>query len=231
MFLELSDRLFHEDYSHLVSLYFYWLFLFNRFITFHPLFPRVVWLEWLYYFCMAALHTCYVRIWSIVLLSRLFVLYSFAIWKVFIVTKCVQSALTVELIFILSENHTDTVKKLGRKILKELHFYLKYISFIFDPVSVFVLVCVATFNAHTPLNARVWHLNTNTTCLSAGFLHSPAALHQKIQKTHNFGNFSTFAELLDCVGVLHVVHGDGVDHDHSVIFPAEREGGEKKMRR
>lgn len=40
-------------------------------------------------------------------------------------------------------------------------------------------------------------------------------------ETHNFGNFSTFAKLLDRVRVLHIVHGDGVDHDHSVIFPAD----------
>lgn len=38
---------------------------------------------------------------------------------------------------------------------------------------------------------------------------------------HNFGNFATFAKLLDCVCVLHVVHGDSVDHYDSVIFPGE----------
>lgn len=40
---------------------------------------------------------------------------------------------------------------------------------------------------------------------------------------HNFGNFSTFAKLLDCVCVLHIVHRDGVDHYHSVILPVEEQ--------
>lgn len=38
---------------------------------------------------------------------------------------------------------------------------------------------------------------------------------------HNFGNFSTFAKLLDGVCMLHVVHGDSVDHYNSVILPGE----------
>lgn len=38
---------------------------------------------------------------------------------------------------------------------------------------------------------------------------------------HNFGNFSTFAKLLDGVCMLHVVHGDSVDHYDSVILPGE----------
>lgn len=38
---------------------------------------------------------------------------------------------------------------------------------------------------------------------------------------HNFGNFSTFAQLLDCVRMLHVVHRHSIDHNHSVIFPGE----------
>lgn len=39
--------------------------------------------------------------------------------------------------------------------------------------------------------------------------------------THNFGNFPTFTKLLDGVRVLHVIHGDSVNHDDSVIFPGE----------
>lgn len=49
----------------------------------------------------------------------------------------------------------------------------------------------------------------------------PESNSRRNSDAHNFGNFPTFAKLLDSVRMLHVVHGDSVDHHHSVIFPGE----------
>lgn len=40
--------------------------------------------------------------------------------------------------------------------------------------------------------------------------------------THNFGVFAAFPQLLNGVGVLHVIHGDRVHHHHSVILTVEQ---------
>lgn len=39
--------------------------------------------------------------------------------------------------------------------------------------------------------------------------------------THNFGELPTFTKLLNSIRVLHIIHGDSVDHNDSVIFPKE----------
>lgn len=40
--------------------------------------------------------------------------------------------------------------------------------------------------------------------------------------TYNFGILSTFPQLLNSVGMLHIVHGDTVYHHHSIILSVDK---------
>lgn len=40
--------------------------------------------------------------------------------------------------------------------------------------------------------------------------------------THNFGVFAALPQLLNGVGVFHIIHGDRVHHHHSVILTGEQ---------
>ncbi len=40
--------------------------------------------------------------------------------------------------------------------------------------------------------------------------------------TYNFGILSTFPQLLNSVGMLHIVHGDSIYHHHSIILSADK---------